>query len=538
MDVLDVLSECPVARAPSRRLHEALTFAFARGEAEERLLELASPPVSQSTFRQDCFAKDLFLDELLGGCFLIEVRGRRHEPTRTHLRSILVNPPNRATTVLRQGVLRELEQDTERVARLETAYLGLLDLRRALAGADAIGGRGSHLRRRLDILTQIKKSVQDLAQLGAGAESALRRTAEFAEQLSETQPYQRLRHLLEFEDSAAVLESRLALGYDGTLRRFEIVGISRAEHPSFPRGKLGRYLRSLLALFKGYRFSEDDVMSQVLDQSFGDLEGAVAELIGCSVQLEFYLASLGFRRLARARGYEVSLASFENTDVRRLDGLFNPWLVMQGVKAVCYDDLLPDARSTLILTGPNSGGKTRYLQAIAVSQLLGQAGTYVPARAADLLWVDQMFLSLLEGANASQEEGRLGMELLRIRHVFETSGPNSLIVMDELCSGTNPSEGEQIFDMVLGLLAELRPQVLISTHFLDFAARLASDERAHLYFRQVELGPHDVPTFRFVPGVARTSLARNTATRLGVTRDELLSLVEARKREAVAAERS
>lgn len=532
MDVLEVLSDAAVPRASSRRLHDALTFAFARGESEERLLELAAPLLPPSTFQEESFAKDLFLDELILGCFPIEVRGRRYEPSRAYLRGVLVHPPNHASVELRQRVLSELTSSAERTLRLEAAYLSLLDLRRALAGGDAIGGRVSHLRRRLDILVQLKKAVEDVERLGEGAESALGRAAQFASSLAAGEPYQRLLRLLHFEDSRTVLESRLALGYDGTLRRFEITGVSHAEHPSFPRGRLGRWLRSFIGLLKGYRFSEDDVMSQVLDQLFGDLEPAVIELLGCSVQLEFYLASLGFRRSMRAKGYEVCLPTFADAGAseRALEALFNPWLVMQGVSAVPFDDLLADGRSTLILTGPNSGGKTRYLQALAVSQLLGQAGSYVPARAARLVRVEQMFLSLLESANATQEEGRLGMELLRIRHVFETSGPKSLIVMDELCAGTNPSEGEQIFDMVLGLFAELRPQVLISTHFLDFAARLAAEDRPHLYFRQVELGPHDVPTYRFVPGVARTSLARNTATRLGVTRDELLALVEAHKR--------
>jgi DNA mismatch repair protein MutS2 len=532
MDVLEVLSDAAVPRASSRRLHDALTFAFARGESEERLLELAAPPLPPSTFREESFAKDLFLDELILGCFPIEVRGRRYDPMRAYLRGVLVHPPNRASVELRKRVLRELESSPDRVVRLEAAYLSLLELRRALCGGDAIGGRVSHLRRRLEILMQLRKAVDDVGRLGEGAESALSRAGDFARALAAGEPYRRLLRLLDFEDSRTVLESRLALGYDGTLRRFEITRVSHAEHPSFPRGRLGRWLRSLIGLFKGYRFSEDDVMSQVLDQLFGDLEDAVIELIGCSVQLEFYLASLGFRRLAEAKGYAVCLPAFsaDGAALRQLDALFNPWLVMQGTRAVPFDDVLADGRSTLILTGPNSGGKTRYLQALAVSQLLGQAGTYVPARGAQLIWVEQMFLSLLESASAAQEEGRLGMELLRIRHVFETSGPNSLIVMDELCSGTNPSEGEQIFDMVLGLFAELRPQVLISTHFLDFAARLASEDRPHLHFRQVELGPHDVPTFRFVPGVARTSLAHSTATRLGVTQGELLALVEAHKR--------
>jgi DNA mismatch repair protein MutS2 len=302
-------------------------------------------------------------------------------------------------------------------------------------------------------------------------------------------------------------------------------------------------IRWLLARIKGYRFSDEDLMSQLLDQVYGDLEPAVAELLGACLELEFYLVALGFAKFCRSAGHEVCLPEFSDADDdaavgnaddssrRILHGLFNPWLLAQGVKTIPFDDEQPDARCTVILTGPNSGGKTRYLQALAVSQLLGQVGLFVPASKARLLWVEQIFLSLLERAEANQEEGRLGMELLRIRHVFETSGQHSLIVMDELCSGTNPSEGEQIFDMVLLLLDELRPQVLISTHFLDFAERLAAQERPRLSFLQVELGPGDVPTYQFVPGVARTSLARNTAARLGVTQDELLELVERHRKQ-------
>jgi DNA mismatch repair protein MutS2 len=148
---------------------------------------------------------------------------------------------------------------------------------------------------------------------------------------------------------------------------------------------------------------------------------------------------------------------------------------------------------------------------------------------------------------ADQSEGRLGLELMRIRKVFETSGNNALILMDELCSGTNPSEGERIFEMVLDLLEELGARVWITTHFLDFAQRLEQKKLAaqapgedtagarggprlsaqSLAFLQVELDATKRPTYQFIPGVAETSLARNTAARLGVTREELRGLISA-----------
>src|SRR5690606_37374679 len=142
---------------------------------------------------------------------------------------------------------------------------------------------------------------------------------------------------------------------------------------------------------------------------------------------------------------------------RRLEGLFNPWLLSAETVVPC-DLVQDDARVTTIVTGPNSGGKTRLMQSLAVTQLLGQGGLFVPARHARFPAVEHLFLSLLEHADASQSEGRLGLELIRIREVFESSGPSALVIMDELCSGTNPSEGERIFEMVLGLFEELRPQ--------------------------------------------------------------------------------
>jgi DNA mismatch repair protein MutS2 len=137
-----------------------------------------------------------------------------------------------------------------------------------------------------------------------------------------------------------------------------------------------------------------------------------------------------------------------------------------------------------------------------------------------------MFVSLTQETSADQQEGRLGTEMLRIRQLFERALPGSLVILDELCSGTNPSEGEEIFHLVIDLLRELDPEVFITTHFLQFAAQLAEQADAlWLCFLQVELDEQKVPTYQFVPGVATTSLAHQTAARLGVTRDELLALI-------------
>jgi len=73
----------------------------------------------------------------------------------------------------------------------------------------------------------------------------------------------------------------------------------------------------------------------------------------------------------------------------------------------------------------------------------------------------------------------------------------------------------------------------VTTHLLRFAARLAEEQAIDaLAFLQVELDDDERPTFGFVPGVARTSLARKTAARLGVTARSLSDLIAAKKRAA------
>jgi DNA mismatch repair protein MutS2 len=240
---------------------------------------------------------------------------------------------------------------------------------------------------------------------------------------------------------------------------------------------------------------------------------------------------MGFRDLAQAAGVEVSLPELRAPDgepgPRVLLGLFNPLLVANETKVVPCDLVTDRPDTTLLVTGPNSGGKTRLLQSAAIAQLLAQAGTFVPARTASLVRASGLVVSLIQETRFDQGEGRLGMELLRIRALFEELGPGAMVILDELCSGTNPSEGEEIFELVISLLSRLRPQAFITTHFLTFAGRLAKEQRiVGLRFLQVELDPAHKPTYQFVNGVATTSLAAHAATRLGVTRDELDRLID------------
>ncbi len=142
----------------------------------------------------------------------------------------------------------------------------------------------------------------------------------------------------------------------------------------------------------------------------------------------------------------------------------------------------------------------------------------MPARGASLSLSPALVVSLIQETKADQAEGRLGTELLRIRELFERLPPGAMVILDELCSGTNPSEGEEIFELVVRMLTRLRPQAFITTHFLAFAGRLEREKKIpDLRFLQVELGDN---TSRRTssPAASRRPRSRDTPPRGSASR--------------------
>ncbi len=454
---------------------------------------------------------------------------------------ILSYPPSdpRASD-LRRGILFELSNNAVFRKQLEQLYATIVRLRAALEGATT--GKGlDPTRRQLDVLALVKDAFDQMASAFETAESGLSRLRAFGLAVQATEGYRSMADLLDYDEHLASLRLAIRVGADGRVRGFDVTNVKERTDNPFALSPVRRWLAKIEMFFRGYRFGDGEVMARLLDAVFEGIEDHVLRLVPLLGEIEVYLGALGFKDMSEAAGLEVSLPELRNPDegepagrtggpsggARMLLGLFNPLLVANGNKAVPCDLVTDRVETTLLITGPNSGGKTRLLQSMALAQLLGQGGLFVPARAASLVRVPALVVSLLQETKFDQSEGRLGMELLRIRALFEELGPASMVILDELCSWTNPSEGEEIFELVVSLLDRLKPQAFITTHFLTFAARLAEKREIQgLRFVQVELDASHKPTYQFVAGVAKTSLASHAAARLGVTRDELEGLIE------------
>lgn len=527
--VPDLLHPTPMRRIDVEQTKLAINLAFAGGVAGGMFSEaLDQAKVAPSTWRPASFAADLFVSQFVSLCLKVRIDGQERPVATTHLVRLLSHPPSeRAVIDHRRGIVAELASTPTLRKELEALYVTLARLRSLVEGATGIGKWDAN-RRQLDILQLVKDVIDRCAEGFLGARSGLSRLAAYGRRLQNDEPYRSLSDLLRYDERLATLSLKVGVGADGRIRGFEIVSISEDESNPFVVSPWRRWLAKLELFARGFKFSDGEVMARLIDAVF---EGIVDELpvfVQLLGDLELYLGVLGFHDAAREAGLAVCLPELVSPEQpRELSGLFNPLLLAHGIKPVPCDLGTDRQDTTTLVTGPNSGGKTRLLQSIGLTQLLAQNGLFVPARSGRLALSTGLVVSLIEETKADQSEGRLGTELIRIRALFEQLPPGAMVILDELCSGTNPSEGEEIFELVVQMLARLAPQAFITTHFLVFASRLERERSVPgLRFMQVELGAGQRPTYQFVPGVAQTSLAAQAASRLGVTRDQLLSLIE------------
>lgn len=528
----DLLFSEPNGRVDLLLLERALVFGFSAGDtnrAFERAVENARCPAS--SFKEASFSRDLFIDDFLDKCFKIRIAGKIYPPCKAYLHRVLCNPTADPSVIhQRQAVLRQLLDAPELRVRVESLYAALIAFRELLASGD-FSSRVDPNQRRLEILRSFANITRQLDNFSDTA-SPLHQLHEFAKSVVATPGFEFLEQLLRYEENHAHVDVRLQLGSDGTVRHFEVLDNTTLDSPLNTPWFVRAWQR-VTTFVRGYRVTENEVLSRLVFRAFEGIKTAVPPLFQVLGDLEFYLGALHFWEQNTLAGYPMCFPTLSETELNvptSLVGLFNPFLVAEGHQVVPAD-ITAAASSITILTGPNSGGKTRLMQSIALAQLLAQAGLPVPAKQAQVSRARGLFVSMFEEVRADQPEGRLGMELLRIRRLFEELHPGDVVVLDELCSGTNPSEGEEIFQLVLELIAQLEPQVWISTHFLQLAQKLLSEKQAGhhpaLAFLRVCLDSGERPTYRFEPGVAHTSLARQTAARLGVTRSELQRLVTA-----------
>jgi DNA mismatch repair protein MutS2 len=171
----------------------------------------------------------------------------------------------------------------------------------------------------------------------------------------------------------------------------------------------------------------------------------------------------------------------------------------------------------MVLTGPNSGGKTVILKLLGLVALMARDGIPVPAspETADYAPRVDFFAPVLADIGDIQSVGgdlsTFSGHMLVCREVLRNSGKNALILMDELGSGTDPRQGVAIAQALLEALLTTGARVAITTHYLELKQLAASDSRFSVAGMQFVNGR---PTYKLLPGTVGESFALAVAERL------------------------
>jgi len=388
---------------------------------------------------------------------------------------------------------------------------------RLAARADAVQDL-SALERRIDAALEISGEVRDAA--SSELAHARRESRSLAAEIQ-----QRLARMLQDPD----LVARLSDAYF-TVRGDRYVLPVRAESKGAVRGILHDASRSGTTVFVepealvelNNRLKQAELAVQretlrVLEQ-LSRAAGESADAIEAGIEA---LASvdLAFARAELARALRATQPEVGDEGVIRALALRHP--LLPEAEAVPNDLRLGESYFVLVLSGPNAGGKTVALKSVAFAALCVRAGLFVPAEAGSRVdWFDAVVADIGDEQDIRESLSTFSAHLANLAQIIDAAGPRTLVLLDEIGTGTDPSEGAALAQACLEALAERGARVVATTHYNLLKEMGEVDARfANASF---EFDPTTLaPTYRLHVGHPGASSALAVAARMGLPGDVL-----------------
>lgn len=268
-------------------------------------------------------------------------------------------------------------------------------------------------------------------------------------------------------------------------------------------------------------------------------------MVDLEEEIVFYIGAARYIRQLTSAGLKMCRPQIGpiSERVTRIEDFYNVNLAMRMCRVAAEQDLsrkvVTNAISfdsegrIFIITGPNRGGKTTYIQGIALAQILFQAGLYVPGASAYMTPVDGIYTHFPVEEKPSEDTGRLGEEAKRISELFRKATCRSMILMNESLSSTSLGEALYIARDVVQVFKAMGVRAVFATHMHELAADLDTlnrevegDSKVASLVSGIEA---DARTFKFVvsPPMGK-SYARDIACKYGISFEQLMQTIRDR----------
>lgn len=232
----------------------------------------------------------------------------------------------------------------------------------------------------------------------------------------------------------------------------------------------------------------------------GQAADHVRDFFSClRAELAFYVGGLRLHDQLRRRGYPTCLPSVHSTGYNlSARSLYDPVLALITDRAVVANDLEADGKRLVLITGPNSGGKTTFLRSLGIAWLMAQAGLFVPAQSFAVSVCEGLLTHFKREEDPRLESGKFVEELRRMRSLVDLATARSVFFCNESFSSTNEREGSEIALQILDAFVEAGVRVFFVTHFFELADRFRARRSSSVLFLRAERDAQGRRTYRVV----------------------------------------
>lgn len=327
-----------------------------------------------------------------------------------------------------------------------------------------------------------------------------------------------LQHFLQSKKYSSILQEKLIIEKDGHYT----LPIKSSYHKSFP----GHVIDS--SNHGSTVFMEPNKAANLIEQKYqlkAQISTIELQILGILTASVYDKLAVINKNIEIITDIDVILAKAKYalaTNSVRADINAENRLILKGMKHPLLTNPVPlsitidDPKRGLIITGPNAGGKTITLKTIALSVLMTELGSFLPAEKADIPVCDRIFSLIGDQQDIDNSLSTFSGEMVKISKIVDHVQKHSLVVLDELGSGTDPNEGAALAISVLQELQLRGCIVIATTHYStikDFSVKSPAFMTASMDFDLKKLQP----TYRLIMNQTGESRAFWIAKKSGMS---------------------